>query len=524
MRNRALVLIIGAGPTGLTLAYELARRGVPFRIIDQKPQPTQSSNASWIQPRTLEIFDLMGVVDAFLRRGNNCEAMQFYIDGKEACRLPFAGIPSVYPYIIQLPQSETERILTDRLTTLGVKIERGVKLTGVLENKDGVTCNITHANGEIEMLDCDWLVAADGANSTVRELGKVHFAGEDIQEQFIVADATIESGLSKKEVHFFFEQGLIFVAYPLGHDKYRIIANLHLPYVRKLFTEREVKELAQERAHGEYYIKKVEWISPFWVHSKIVKNMRHGRIFLAGDAAHIHSPVGGQGMNTGIQDAFNLGWKLALVVQRKANESLLNTYHEERYPVVHRIVQTTEKITKAVLSENGFIQQLKTFSDSVTEPLSSDIQKYITTLSQCDFWYAPNIAIAKPSHVYTKLPVGSHAPEVLFGKQDCLYRRFRDGKHHLLVFLNQKEASMVVNSLNEPLKTLMADNIVLDIISLKGVSDFPDTILDTDGAIQAAYQITEPGLILIRPDNIIAYTEAGLMGTGLMHFLKHYLV
>lgn len=507
MRNRVAVLIVGAGPTGLTMASELARRGISFRFIDEKQQAIASSNATWIQPRTLEVFDLMGVVDPFLRRGNRCEALQFYINGQEAVRVPMDAVPTPYPYALMLPQHETESLLLAHAKQHGAHLERGVRLTGVLLNEQGVTCNLTLADGSIEMLDCDFLIAADGANSSVRAICGLHFEGEDLNEQFIVADATIESGLPKRDIHLFFEQGKLFAAFPMGHDKYRITANLHLPYPRKLFTEREVIEMAQERAHGAYYIKKVEWISPFWIHSKVVKAMRHQGVFLVGDAAHIHSPVGGQGMNTGIQDAFNLAWKLALVLQGQAKASLLDSYHDERYPIIHGMVKETEAATKMVMSEDGFIEKLTAFSEGFALPVSRAVQGMLNRLAQIDLRYENSKVIDYANVSGHIILQGMRAPDAVLGSGRRLYDAWRDGRHHLLVFLGAEPSAARVKAVAELTALVEAKfgEVVVDVVAKTVVPALPKAMLDEDGlAHDAYYADTQPMLYLVRPDNVIA--------------------
>lgn len=507
MRNRVSVLIVGAGPTGLIMASELARRGVSFRFIDEKPQAIVSSNATWIQPRTLEIFDLMGVVDAFLRRGNRCDALQFYINGKEAARVPMDAVATPYPYALMLPQHETESILFAHAQQHGVQLERGVRLTGALLNEQGVTCNLTLEDGSIDMLDCDFLIAADGANSSVRAFCGLHFEGEDLNEQFIVADATIESGLPKRDIHLFFEQGKLFAAFPMGHDKYRITANLHLPYPRKLFTEGEVIEMAQERAHGAYYVKKVEWISPFWIHSKVVKAMRHQAVFLVGDAAHIHSPVGGQGMNTGIQDAFNLGWKLALVLQGKAKPDLLDSYHDERYPIIHNVVKETETATKMVMTEDGFIQKLSAFSEAFTVPVSRAVQGMLNRLAEVDLRYDKSKVIDYTNVSGEIRLQGVRAPDAALGSGRRLYDALRDGKHHLLVFLGEAPSPARVKAVSEltALVEQKFSEVVVNVFVKTVVPELPQAMLDKDGLAHAAYYAdTQPVLYVVRPDNVIA--------------------
>lgn len=347
MSNKIQVLIIGAGPTGLMMACELARHGVSFRIIEKKSEPTLSSNATWIQARTIEIFDHIGIADHFIKSSNLCRAINLYIDGKSFVKIPLNHIDSIYPFILILPQSETERLLNQHLEKLNQKVERSIELVDIKQNDNTVISTILHSDGHTETISSEWLVACDGANSTVREKCKIFFPGEDLPEQFIVADAEIESFMSKDEVHVFFDKGTLFAAFPLRSNQYRISANLHLNYPRKNFSEREVIEMAQDRAHGAYYIKSVSWISSFWVHSKVVKHMQHGSIFFAGDAAHIHSPAGGQGMNTGIQDAYNLAWKFALITKGQAKPSLLRSYHEERYPVASEIINQTDYYSKS---------------------------------------------------------------------------------------------------------------------------------------------------------------------------------
>lgn len=526
MRNHVSVLIVGAGPTGLTMASELARRGISFRFIDQKQQAILSSNATWIQPRTLEIFDLMGVVHAFIRQGNVCDALQFYVNGEVVCRLSMSEAATHYPFALMLPQHETEAILYAHASEKGAHLERGVCLTGVLPTEQGVTCNLTSEDGSIEMLDCDFLVAADGANSRVRELCNIHFQGKDLSEQFIVADATIESGLSKKEIHLFFEEGQLFAAFPLGHDQYRITANLHLPYARKFFTDREVIEMAQERAHGAYYVKKVEWVSPFWIHSKMVKAMRYQSIFLVGDAAHIHSPVGGQGMNTGIQDAFNLAWKLASVIQGQAKPSLLDSYHDERYPIVRDVVKTTEAATKMVMTENGFIKKLRAFSSQVSSPLPPVIQGMLNRLMQLNLHYAKSPIIAR-TKLRDVIQPGSRAPDAALGQERRLYDLWRDGQHHAVVFLGANPSFTEVQLVHRLRLAIQAkfSQVALDVFAGREVEGLPSAILDSQGLAHKAYHVSShPMLYLIRPDNMVACVSKTIEFSEIESVLGRYWV
>lgn len=526
MGHHTPVMIVGAGPTGLTLACELKRRGVDFRLIEQKQEPIQTSNATWIQPRTLEIFDLMGVIAPVLRRGNVCESLQFYIHGQEVCRLPLQSLPTPYPYALMLSQSETEKILTQHLHQLGGEIERGIQLTGVSVDDAHVLCELKNAEGEIETASCDYLLAADGANSSVRDYCGLHFLGEDIAEQFIVADATIESGLSKKAMHLFFDQGSLFAAFPMGHQEYRITANLHLPYSRKLFTAKEVIEMAQERAHGAYLVKNVEWISPFWIHSKVVKNMQHGSLFLLGDAAHVHSPVGGQGMNTGIQDAFNLGWKLSLVLQGKAPASLLETYHEERYSVIHDVVRETEMMTKMILQEEDFLKKLNEFSASLTEPLPRHIETELHRWTQLAIHYKKSHAIDYENISGDSLQQGTRAPDACLGDEARLYDHWRDGAYHLLVFLDDASTPTKIDMILKMQAEIRAHfaEIKVDVIVKTAVPELPQALLDMDGDAHRVYHANELMIYLVRPDNMIAYVQKTLALSELKQVLKRWLI
>ena len=360
LSNNLPVLIVGAGPTGLMMAAILARYGINFRIIDKKSERTPGSNATWIQTRTLELFDQLGVLDKFLKVGHRCDAINFYEDGKHLSQLSLKNIESIYPFILTLPQNKTEELLEEYLKGFNCGVERSVELIDIKYDSDIVTSTLKNTDGYADIVKSNWLIACDGANSLVREKCGFHFPGEDLTEQFIVADATIDfSYLSKDEMHFFFDPGTVLTAFPLGSNRYRLAGNLHFELPRKSFYDVEVIEMVQERAHGNYYVSDVSWVSSFWIHGKASESMRKGPIFLAGDAAHIHSPAGGQGMNIGLQDAYNLAWKLALVIKAKAKLSLLETYHIERYPVIYESVEQNEFYTKLALFDKDFLAKLK---------------------------------------------------------------------------------------------------------------------------------------------------------------------
>lgn len=522
MTNNLPVLIVGAGPTGLMMATVLARYGITFRIIDKKQERTLASNATWIQTRTLELFNQMGILEKFLKIGHRCAAINFYENGKHLSQLSLKYIDSLYPFILTLPQSHTEEMLENYLKELNCDVERSVELVDIKYNADTVTSTLKYADGHTEIVMSDWLVACDGANSFVREKCGFHFVGEDLTEQFMVADATIDfSYMPKDEMHFFFDQGTVLAAFPLGANRYRLAANLHFEFPRKFFTEIEVVEMVQERAHGTYYVNDVSWVSPFWVHGKISDSLHKGPIFLAGDAAHIYSPAGGQGMNTGIQDAYNLAWKLALVVTEQAKSSLLQSYHIERYPVIKKTVEQNEFYTKLALFDENFISKFKKFSDE----LSSDQRvqkKFGNQLTQLTIQYKKSPII---NYKYkSKIQAGERAPNVKINKKK-LYEYFNNTQHNILIFAGKSPAEKTwknIHTLQKSLEKKFRDLLKIYIVNKDELQN--TTMVDSDWLIHDAYQIKNATIFIVRPDTYIAYISEDLDVQSIENFFQIYLL
>lgn len=527
MDNHLPVLIVGAGPTGLMMGCELARHKIPFRLIEKKQERTLSSNATWIQTRTLEIFDQIGIVDRFIKRGHSCDAINLYIDGKLLTRVSLQYIDSIYRYILMLPQSETEKILEDYLIELNNQVERGLELVDIKMGKDSTTSILQHADGHTETITSRWLIACDGANSIIREKCGLHFSGEDLHEQFVVADATIDfSFMAKDEIHLFFDSGTVLTAFPLGSKKYRIAANLHLDYPRKLFTEREVTEIVQERAHGQYYVSNVNWISPFWIHGKVTEKMRYNTVFLAGDAAHIHSPAGGQGMNTGLQDAYNLAWKLALVIQKKSKPSLLESYHSERYPVVKEVVEQNEQFTKMALFSHDFFAKLQKFKQQLSEN-EKDLSKEIgERLTQLDIRYLNSPIIIYNSEFGSSFLVGKRAPNMA-ANQSTLYQFFSNTRHNVLLFTGrnvEKKTLLALNTIQRWLSQHYVGLIQIIIITTEKLELYGDIIWDVEGIIHKHYCADKPTVCIIRPDTYIGTYADNLSLDVIEKFLGQYLL
>lgn len=527
MSDQLPVLIVGAGPTGLTMACELARHGVRFRIIDKKSMPTEASNATWIQPRTIELLTQMNIADRFLKIGHPCNAITLYLEGKFLGKIPFGHINSIYKFILMLAQSETERLLTERLGELSGQVDRSVELIDV-NHEEKVTATLKHADGKLESVTVDWLIGCDGVNSTVREKCHGSFPGEDLSEQFVVADAQMDSYIPQDEVHLFFDEGTLFVAQPMGSKKYRVAANLHLDTPRQFFTKKEVIETVQERAHGEYYITDISWIYPFWIHSKAAKKLGFGRIFLAGDAAHVHSPAGGQGMNTGMQDVYNLAWKLALVIKGKAKSSLMDTYQLERHPVIVKMVNETEKLTMLALSGKSFLNKLRKFGAKLRQGQKLYLEKISSHITQLNICYSKSPIIATDERASAKSPKpGERALNVVINPTSQLYDYLHTTQHNLLIFMGSsstKKKLEKVFEIQNKLAHAFPGLINLWIISKNNIDNLDNIIFDEHGAVHHTYAIKTSATYLIRPDGYIGYCSKELNFDAIKHFLSRYLI
>jgi len=357
------VLIVGAGPTGLVLALWLTRLGVRVRIVDKTAEPGTTSRALAVQARTLEFYSQVGLADAVVERGRKTIAANLWVAGKRVAHAVLGEMGSglsPFPYALIFPQDEHECLLIERLSQAGVQVERRTELIKFEEAAGRVIAYLKRPDGEQETCEAAYIAGCDGAHSIVREALQIGFPGGVYEHLFYVADVEASGAVINGELNIALDKTDFLVVFPLKSDgRARLIGTVRQE------AEQQREELSWNDVSTRVLewipidVKRVNWFSTYRVHHRVAGHFRKGRAFLLGDAAHIHSPVGGQGMNTGIGDAVNLAWKLAAVLHGRADASLLDSYEPERIAFAQRLVATTDRAFTAVTSSGALARLIR---------------------------------------------------------------------------------------------------------------------------------------------------------------------
>lgn len=444
------VLVVGAGPTGLVLSAQLLARGISTRIIDKGDGLILQSRACAIHARTLEVLDTMELAEQFFERGQVVRRVRMYTDGKPLVNLDLSRIGSRYGCMLDIPQDETETLLRQRVSDLGGTIEQGVELLALCQHDGVVNATVKDGTGETRTITSDYLVGCDGAHSRVRhELG-LTFEGHPYAEDWLLADVHLDWNRREDEFHAFFRaHGSPMICLPLRDHVWRVI----LPYAGQRDqgapTLAEIQRLVDERAPQSTVVSDPTWLAMFRCHRRSTEVYRVGAVLLAGDAVHIHTPAGGQGMNTGILDAHNLAWKLALVASGRAAGTLLDTYGQERGPVAAEVLRLTHALVKFSTITNPAKRALR---DTLT-PLASRVptiqRRTVERLSHHHVAYRAS-SLTRSDHRLGRPRPGERAPDIAVagdGNTRPLQHVLRGGRHVLVVPSDHEIAASVRQAL-----------------------------------------------------------------------------
>ncbi|MFN0201579.1 MAG: FAD-dependent monooxygenase [Bacteroidia bacterium] len=523
------ILIVGAGPTGLMMACQLARFGVPFRIIEKNLCPTDKSKALAVQARTLEIYDQMGIVEAALQQGLRTNTVNLIVKGKSLQKVPLGEIGkgiSPYPFMHILEQSKNERLLVDFLKQKGIKVEWGTEFISLVERDKFVKITTKNLENEEETIYADWVVAADGGRSPIRHALEMKFDGGTYDNLFYVADVKVDWDLPYEELNLYISENTFIAFFPMkGEKRFRMVGILPKQYQEegKIDFEQLLTYISSIMETPATF-SDVRWSSVYRVHHRVVDTFRKGRIFLAGDAAHVHSPAGGQGMNTGLQDAYNLAWKMALVTNKQASPSLLDTYNEERLPFAQRLVETTDRGFSAMTSDSSLIRffRLNVFPLIAPQAFRFDmVKKFLfRTISQTAFHYR-NMQLAqvgKDSELSEKAThfCGDRLP-YFFVKTNSsnetisVYDLLKAPKFS--VFIVGKEPAFF-QEVKEKLLQQVPENL-FQVIHLPQNTD--------NQPFFKALGVKDSAMMLVRPDVYIAYLTTHIKISHLTDYLEQFL-
>jgi 2-polyprenyl-6-methoxyphenol hydroxylase-like FAD-dependent oxidoreductase len=543
-------LVVGAGPVGLMLASELRRHGASCRIVDRAPAATDKSKAVVLHARTIEHLDQLALATKFIDRGTKVHGVSFFQGRRRRAQLRFDRVGSRYPFVLDIPQSATEQLLGEHLHALGGAVEREVELVGAERDAAGVLCSLRHADGRIETLRTRYLCGCDGSHSGVRELAGIDFEGSGYEEEWILADVKVEAQpFALDEATIYAEPHHFLAVLPLPDERWRLIA------VRKRAvpgepatpaTLEEFEALLEHHVGRPVRLVDPAWLAPFRIAHRHATHIRAGHVFLCGDAAHIHSQVSGQGMNTGLQDAINLGWKLGLVCRGKGRPELLDSYEDERLPVIHKIVSGTHAATRAVTIAGAAGQRAVDALAHLLlgfQPVQDYLARNITEMEinyrdvGCvSSFYVEHAGRDGSRGRQSPLP-GDHAPPVPHletvpgGRSTHLYELIRHPGHTLVLLQGQQipsppaaEVAELVRSVHErfgeevrPLAVRLRD-------------DWRDPELgiplfhDAGGGMHDAYDAELPAVYLIRPDGYLAFRADWPDRYVLLDYLAIYLI
>jgi len=492
------ILIVGAGPTGLMLAIELARLGIRARIIEKRAEPTHRSRALATFARTLELYDRIGIIDEALRCGRKMHGLVLHAGDRELAEVSMSRLASPFPFVLAIPQSHTERILGEKARAIGVTVERETQLETLRQGEGNCTVQLLRRDGTLENATFDWVVGCDGARSAVRQQVGIRFEGADLHQSFVFADAQVNWAMAPDRVHAFFApQGVVAAIALPEAGMWRVIASLPEGEAPpKEPTLESIEAMVRTRISDDIRLTDATWVTGFEVRQRKVEAYRAGRVLLAGDAAHAHSPVGGQGMNTGLQDAANLAWKLALVSGGHAEARLLDTYHEEREPIAHGLLRGTGLATRAVALEWPVAQAIRNAVAQFVLGFEAAQDRLIQTMSEIRIDYR-GCALSVNASRRTDLRAGDRLPDGTMtlrdGRELRIFGLLREPGFHLFVFADWDEThgNLFVQHARESLRQPLGVPIALHEIDAM------------DSGYEGWHQSDNAVAWLVRPDGYI---------------------
>jgi 2-polyprenyl-6-methoxyphenol hydroxylase-like FAD-dependent oxidoreductase len=560
------LLVVGAGPVGLTMAAEATRQGLTCRLIEKNAEPSAYSKAQVIHARSMEILEDMGVAQAIRAQAGEVHAMNLFADRgtKRLAHIELSGVDSQFPHMLSLSQRETELILAEHLESLGGAVAWRHELAGFSQVNGGVVAEVA-APGGTERVHARWLAGCDGAHSTVRHALDLEFSGEKYPIRFIQADirVTLPFPLPGDEAIAFLSTGGLIALIPFKTSgRYRMLVPLDESSTLEPTLE-GFQQVMREFGPDGAVVDDPEWMVEFNIHCRQVSAYRHGPVFLAGDAAHVHSPAGGQGMNMGIQDAYNLTWKLGLVKRGLATDALLESYHAERHPVGAATLRMTDRATQGALFNlrlrnpvavglrNRMIQFLGSF-DALGRVLPE-------RFSMLDVGYANSPIVGQdhvsvfaaevlPGHAHENPTVcewlafghgpapGHRALDVILGEDDPestrLFGILRGTHHSLLLFdgvqptrASHERLEAIARAVRERYGEVIVPHIVLTAGSHPEHLSWDGSVIhDQQARLHQTYGARFECLYLLRPDDHVAYRNQPADLEKLQVFLKRFLV